>query len=280
MPESRLLAIVLIVATSSISCRCGREDDRDRDGDLSAAATKTKARISGTGEQLVAGGEEHQPSPPPLLPGEKRRPRGNAPHPEPTAPDPVTGEFTLEQATEGLVGTGPLKATIIVDLGRIECTLESEKAPRTVANFVGLARGKRPWWDPYTGAWVNRPFYNGLTVYEVIPGSHIAFGSPAGDGTGGPGFTIADEIEPTLNHNSASVLTMVSDGPNTGGSRVMLLDGPAPHLNGRSSVFGHCQPEDAVFRIARVPQGQNHRPLTDVIIRAVLIERESPRSDE
>jgi peptidyl-prolyl cis-trans isomerase A (cyclophilin A) len=276
MQESRLLVIAVIVATLSASCRCGHQDERAGDADRAGAATKTKSRINGTGEQLVAGNEEPEPMPPPLLPGEKRRPRGTAPHPEPTAPDPVTGEFTLEQATEGLTGTGPLKATIIVDLGRIECTLEAEKAPRTVANFVGLARGKRPWWDPYSGTWVHRPFYNGLVVHEVIPDSDIAFGSPTGDGTGGPGFTIDDEIVPELNHNSAGVMTMVSDGPNTGGSRVMLLDGPAPHLNGRNSVFGRCQPQDAIFRIARVPQGHNHRPLTDVIIRAVLIERGTP----
>jgi peptidyl-prolyl cis-trans isomerase A (cyclophilin A) len=275
MLNSRVLAIALFAAGASVSCRCGQDGEATGDRDRSGAATKTGETLSGTGERLVGGDDDPVPTPPPLLPGEKRRPRGTAPHPEPSTPDPVTGEFTLEQATEGLEGSGSLKAILIADLGRIECTLESGKAPRTVANFVGLARGKRPWWDQYTGAWVTRPYYNGLIVHEVVPGSHIAFGSPTGDGTGGPGYTIADEIVQELGHDAAGVLTMATTGPNSGGSQVLILDGPAPHMNGRNTVFGRCAPADAVFRIARVPQGAGHRPLTDVIIRAVLIERGS-----
>src|SRR4051794_17673438 len=74
--------------------------------------------------------------------------------------DPMNGKFTLEQATAGLSGTGPLVATIETTKGKITCELYGDKTPNTVANFVGLARGTRPWLDPKTHVWVkDKPFY-------------------------------------------------------------------------------------------------------------------------
>lgn len=266
-----ILSTTIVMAALACSCRCSQ--DGETAGGEEGRAGDERVTVTNTGEKLVHREGTTEPSPPPRLPGEKRRPTGEASHPEPTSPDPVGGNFTLEQAAEGLEGSGALKAVISADLGRIECALYSNKAPRTVANFIGLARGKRPWWDPFSGEWVNRPYYNGLAFNEVIPSSHIRGGSLSRSGPGGPGFTIDDEISEELTHDRAGVLSMASDGPNTNGAEFIILDGPAPHLNGRNTIFGQCEPTDPVFRIARVPQGSDHRPLTDVIIRSVVIER-------
>src|SRR5436190_52230 len=91
--------------------------------------------------------------------------------------DPAKGHFTLEQATKGLAGSGPLQAKIETTLGTLTCDLFDKQAPITVANFVGLARGTRPWKDPKTGKWVEKkPLYDGLTFHRVIPGFMIQGG--------------------------------------------------------------------------------------------------------
>ena len=209
-----------------------------------------------------------------MLPGERRRPRGAPLHPEPTSDDPLETPLTLEQATEGLEGEGELVAVIDANLGRLRCQLSSDKAPRTVANFVGLARGKRPWWDPFVGEWVERPFYDGTNFYRVIPGAKIEGGAAVYAGEIGPGYTLEPEIVESLTHDRAGVLSMALEGDQVSGSKFMILDGPAPHFNGRHPVFGHCEPTDAVYRIARVPQQSgSNRPLTDVVIRSIRIER-------
>ena len=95
--------------------------------------------------------------------------------------DPAKGKFTLEEATKGLSGSGPLTAKIETTLGTFTCELYEKQAPITVANFVGLARGLRPWKDPKTGQWVEKkPFYDGLIFHRVIPGFMIQGGDPLG----------------------------------------------------------------------------------------------------
>ena len=108
--------------------------------------------------------------------------------------DPAKGKFTLEEATKGLPGSGPLTAKIETTQGTFTCELYDKQAPITVANFVGLARGLRPWKDPKTGQWVKKPYYDGLIFHRVIPGFMIQGGDPLGVGTGNPGYRFADEI--------------------------------------------------------------------------------------
>ena len=113
--------------------------------------------------------------------------------------DPTKGTFTLEQATKGLSGSGPLTAKIETTLGTFTCELFDKQAPKTVANFVGLARGTRPWKDPKTGKWVEKkPLYDGLIFHRVIPGFMIQGGDPLGVGTGNPGYRFEDEFSPEL----------------------------------------------------------------------------------
>ena len=266
------LSLLVLFSSVGISCRCSQEprDDGARTAD---EHEDDHPRLGVTGEEIVNRHSEAEPSAPPLRPQERRRPRGEPQHPEPAEADPVSGELTLEQATEGLGGTGPLIAEILTDFGSLECTLFADQVPDTVANFVGLARVTRPWWDPFEGAWVSRPFYDGLTFHRVIPGFMIQGGCPLGNGTGGPGYRFEDEIDQDLRHDRPGVLSMANAGPNTNGSQFFILDAPAPHLNGRHTVFGECSPASVVYRIARAPQGPGNRPLTEVIIRSIRIRR-------
>ena len=107
-------------------------------------------------------------------------PARRPPSPAPSDDDPAKGNFTLEEATKGLPGSGPLTAKIETTLGTFTCELYDKQAPITVANFVGLARGLRPWKDPKTGKWVKKPFYDGLIFHRVIPGFMIQGGDPLG----------------------------------------------------------------------------------------------------
>jgi peptidyl-prolyl cis-trans isomerase A (cyclophilin A) len=171
---------------------------------------------------------------------------------------------------------GQLVAEINTDLGTIFCDLHADRVPNTVANFIGLARGRRAWWDARAGQWVNRPAYRDTKFHRVIPGYMIQGGDYLGDGTGKVGYTIPDETHPTLtSHDRAGQLCMANTAPNENGAQFFITDGPAPRLDGSYTIFGQCRPEDVVTRIARVPQNadEENRPLTDVVIERILIRR-------
>ena len=196
---------------------------------------------------------------------------------EPNQPDPEGGDFTLEEAVVGLPIDGTLVAEIGTDMGTLLCDLYADRAPNTVANFVGLARGLRPWWDARAGEWVRQPYYRGLTFHRVIPEFMIQGGDYLGDGTGTVGYTLDDEPHDTLAHDRAGQLAMANhEGPDTAGAQFFVTDGPAPQLDGQGyTIFGQCQPTDLVSQIARVPQNpaEGNRPLTPVTIRRLLIRR-------
>ncbi|MEM9189973.1 MAG: peptidylprolyl isomerase [Myxococcota bacterium] len=195
---------------------------------------------------------------------------------EPNAPDPQDGEFTLQQAVEGMDVDGQLVAEFTTELGTLYCDLEADRAPKTVANFIGLARGLRPWWDARAGEWRRRPYYNGLTFFRVLPDYMIQGGDYLEDGTGVVGYAIDDEIHPELReHDRAGQLCMANRGPDTNGAQILITDGPAEELDGSSPIFGQCQPAALVAQIARVPQDPDldNRPLTDVKIERLRIRR-------
>jgi len=220
------------------------------------------------------------------------------PCPDPTSPDPLGGSFTLEQALEGLEkpeGAGNPKAVIKTTRGTITCELYADKTPRTVANFIGLARGVRDFWNTHTCQWVRKPFYDGLIFHRVIPEFMIQGGCPLKNGTGNPGYTFDDEIVTELHNDQVGILSMANagktpEGKGTNGSQFFILDkwsdeqGPPTRLDGKHTVFGICTPADIVFQIARTPStgcvedpatgkcgpGSN-RPLEDVVIEGVSI---------
>jgi peptidyl-prolyl cis-trans isomerase A (cyclophilin A) len=159
-------------------------------------------------------------------------------------------------------------------LGTFTARLFDKEAPKTVANFVGLAEGTKEWTDPSTGQRRTGPFYDGIVFHRVINGFMIQGGDPLGQGTGGPGYKFGDEFHPSLKHSREGILSMANAGPNTNGSQFFVTLGPTPHLDNRHSVFGEVvEGMDVVRRIGAVPTGRQDRPVTPVVMTKVTIER-------
>ncbi len=162
-------------------------------------------------------------------------------------------------------GEGALRIEITTRLGTIEGTLYENEAPKTVANFVGLATGK------ITG----QPFYDGIVFHRVIPQFMIQGGCPRGSGTGGPGYHIRDEFGPGLRHDRGGLFSMANAGPNTGGSQFFLTEVATPWLDGKHAIFGEITPAslEIVKNIARQPRDGRDRPQEEVRMESVRIFR-------
>jgi peptidyl-prolyl cis-trans isomerase A (cyclophilin A) len=158
--------------------------------------------------------------------------------------------------------------------GSFTVRLFEQEAPKTVENFIGLAQGTKEWTDPRTNKKVKQPYYDGIIFHRVIKGFMIQGGDPLGQGIGGPGYTFADEFHPKLRHNKMGVLSMANRGPNTNGGQFFITLAPTPHLDDRHSVFGEVvEGMDVVQKIGGAPTDGRDRPLKDVAIKSVKIER-------
>lgn len=179
-------------------------------------------------------------------------------------------------AAQGTEKTGPVYATLKTSMGDIVVRLFEDKAPNTVANFIGLASGTKEWRDPKSGELVKRPLYNGTIFHRVIPGFMIQGGDPLGNGTGGPGYRFADEFHADLRHNKPGILSMANAGPNTNGSQFFITQKATPWLDGRHSVFGEVvRGQEIVDAIIKVPRDARDRPIKEVKIKEVVISRGS-----
>jgi peptidyl-prolyl cis-trans isomerase A (cyclophilin A) len=171
---------------------------------------------------------------------------------------------------------GPVYATLKTSMGDIVIQLFDDKAPKTVANFVGLATGTKEWIDPKTGEKVKRPLYSGTIFHRVIPGFMIQGGDPLGNGTGSPGYRFEDEFSPELRHSKGGILSMANAGPNTNGSQFFITLAPTPHLDGRHSVFGVViKGQEIVVAIGNVSRDFRDRPIKDVVVKEIVISRGS-----
>jgi len=166
------------------------------------------------------------------------------------------------------------KATLHTNYGDIVLRLFDDQAPKTVANFTGLATGTKQFRDE-SGAMVTGNFYDGVIFHRVIDGFMIQGGDPTGTGRGGPGYQFGDEFHPELSFNRPYLLAMANAGPGTNGSQFFITVAPTPHLNRRHTIFGEVDDDasrEVVDAIAAVPVGRNDRPLQDVVINSVTVE--------
>jgi peptidyl-prolyl cis-trans isomerase A (cyclophilin A) len=169
-----------------------------------------------------------------------------------------------------------LYATLKTNQGDIVVKLYPDHAPKTVRNFVELAEGGREWTDPRTGRPTREPLYNGTVFHRVIGGFMIQGGDPLGTGTGGPGYHFADEIHPELAFDRPYLLAMANAGPNTNGSQFFITAGPTAWLTAKHTIFGEvadAESRKTVDRINSIPTGRQDRPVEDVVLEAVEIER-------
>lgn len=172
-----------------------------------------------------------------------------------------------------------LVATLSTNYGDIAISLFPNHAPKTVANFVGLAEGTKQWTDPRTRKPSNERFYDGLGFHRVIPNFMIQGGCPLGTGTGGPGYQFADEFHPELSFDRPYLLAMANAGPGTNGSQFFVTVAATPWLNRKHTIFGEVADDasrSVVDTIAGVRTGPQDKPIEPVVISSVTIEaRES-----
>lgn len=150
------------------------------------------------------------------------------------------------------------RATIETSLGTLVIELYKDDAPKTVENFVTLAK---------------KGFYNNLIFHRVIPGFMVQTGDPDGNGTGGPGYTFADEFSPNLRHDGPGVVSMANRGPNTNGSQFFITLVATPWLDGKHAIFGRVVEGQLVLeRIAAVERDERDKPKKAVVMKQVTIQ--------
>jgi peptidyl-prolyl cis-trans isomerase A (cyclophilin A) len=170
--------------------------------------------------------------------------------------------------------TQTLTATLETTQGRVVVRLFPDHAPKTVRNFVELAEGGRQWTDPKTGRPSTGKLYDGTIFHRVIPDFMIQGGDPLGTGTGGPGYKFADEIHPDLQFSRPYLLAMANAGPGTNGSQFFITTVPTPWLNGKHTIFGEViEGADVIDRIGHVKTGSQDRPVEDIVIESVTVDR-------
>lgn len=199
-----------------------------------------------------------------------RRPNGHS-------PQKITEPTLCIEGGSCLVAE-KLIANLQTNHGTIKVELFPNQAPKTVRNFVELAEGGREWTHPGTGEKSTGKYYDGTIFHRVISGFMIQGGDPLGQGIGGPGYEFDDEIHPDLYFNRPYLLAManagVRFGKGTNGSQFFITVVPTPHLNGRHTIFGEVvEGQEVVDAIAKTRTGRNDRPVEDVVLESVTIDR-------
>ncbi|MEZ4742226.1 MAG: peptidylprolyl isomerase [Bdellovibrionota bacterium] len=165
--------------------------------------------------------------------------------------------FGVGKFSSAVANAKDLTATIDTSMGSIEVKLFHKRAPKTVSNFVELAR---------------KGFYNNLIFHRVIPKFMIQGGDPEGTGRGGPGYSFEDEFNKELRHSKAGMLSMANSGPNTNGSQFFITVAPTPHLDDKHSIFGEITKGlDVAVKISETKRNSSDKPEKDVVIKSIKI---------
>jgi peptidyl-prolyl cis-trans isomerase A (cyclophilin A) len=192
----------------------------------------------------------------------------------------LIGLFALAVATVAFAGqekkAGKPYAKFVTSEGNFTIELFEKDAPKTVANFIGLAEGTKEWTDPKTDTKVKRPYYNGLIFHRVMDGFMIQGGDPLGVGTGGPGYNIPDEFGSGRKLDKAGILAMANKStPNSGSGQFFITLAPTTWLNGKHTVFGEVT--DGMSVVEKIGKTKTKKPenlpLTPIVIKSVTIER-------
>ncbi|WP_132992650.1 peptidylprolyl isomerase [Gordonia zhaorongruii] len=163
-------------------------------------------------------------------------------------------------------------ATLHTNRGDIIIELFPNHAPKTVANFVGLADGSKDYTEKNAKGEDSGPFYDGAIFHRVIAGFMLQGGDPTGTGRGGPGYKFEDEFHPELQFDRPYLLAMANAGPGTNGSQFFITVGATPHLNRRHTIFGEVKDsasQGVVDAIGAAPTGPGDRPVEDVVIESI-----------
>jgi peptidyl-prolyl cis-trans isomerase A (cyclophilin A) len=179
---------------------------------------------------------------------------------------------TVSFAAETKAKGKKMFAEMETSMGTFKVELYPDKAPKTVENFVGLAKGTKEWTNPKSGKKEKKPLYDGTVFHRIIKGFMIQGGDPQGDGTGGPGYQFDNEAS-DLKHDTPGILAMANAGRNTNGSQFYVTVSEQSHLDGGYTIFGKVvSGMDIVQKISEVKTGPGDKPLTPVILKKVKIE--------
>src|ERR1700712_2226137 len=173
-------------------------------------------------------------------------------------------------------GNSKPTATLRTSEGDIRINLFPDHAPKTVANFVGLATGEKSYSSPNASGGDSGPFFDGSVFHRVISGFMLQGGDPTGTGRGGPGYKFADEFHPDLRFDRPYLLAMANAGPGTNGSQFFITVAPTTWLNRKHTIFGEVADQasrDVVDAIGAAATGPGDRPVTDIVIESVEISR-------
>jgi len=172
-----------------------------------------------------------------------------------------------------------LWATLKTSKGVIVVKLFSKDAPKTVANFVGLATGEKEWTDPRDNQKKKTPLYNGTEFHRVIPNFMIQGGDPTGTGRGQPGFTFEDEFKSGRKFDKKGLLAMANAGPNTNGSQFFITTSTPHHLDGKHTIFGEViSGYPVVEAISQVKTMGGNRPTEPVTLETVTVSDKAPKT--
>jgi peptidyl-prolyl cis-trans isomerase A (cyclophilin A) len=192
---------------------------------------------------------------------------------------PPTEELPDSPTPQAAALIHPNGPVVVFDtsMGRITCQFYEKQAPKTVANFIGLAEGTIDWTDPDSHKKMHhKRLYDGTIFHRVIPGFMAQGGDPAGTGMGDPGYAFDDEFDPNLNFDRPGLLAMANSGPNTDGSQFFITEQAYDSLDQHYTLFGQCDDAgvEVVKAITHVERDGQDKPLTPVVLRKVTIVRD------